>query len=61
MSTIEEPPQDRLPVQTYEMEHDWEYNCDAIRREAQRGGQIYYLHNRVENIERTALRLSAAK
>ena len=58
MSTIEEPPQDRLPVQTFVMEHDWGVIKDAIRKELNRGGQVYYLHNRVENIERTALRLS---
>ena len=58
MSMIEEPPQDRLPVQTFVMEHDWEVVCDAIRREVNRGGQVYYLHNRVENIERTAMRLA---
>ena len=58
MSTIEEPPVDRLPVQTYVMEHDWNVVCDAIRREISRGGQVYYLHNRVENIERTAQRLA---
>ena len=57
MSVIEEPPQDRLPVQTFVMEHDWETVCDAIRREIRRGGQVYYLHNRVENIEQTAARL----
>ena len=57
MSTIEEPPRDRQPVQTFVMEHDWNAVCDAIRRELMRGGQVYYLHNRVENIERTALRL----
>lgn len=58
MSTLEEPPQDRLPVQTHVMEHDWDVVCDAIRRETQRGGQVYYLHNRVENIERVALRIN---
>jgi transcription-repair coupling factor (superfamily II helicase) len=57
MSTIEEPPRDRQPVQTFVIEHDWDAVCDAIRRELLRGGQVYYLHNRVENIERTALRL----
>jgi transcription-repair coupling factor (superfamily II helicase) len=57
MSTIEEPPMDRLPVQTFVMEHDWGVICDAIRREIQRGGQVYYLHNRVDNIEHTAVRL----
>ena len=57
MSTLEEPPQDRLPVQTYVMEHDWGVVADAIRREIQRGGQVFYLHNRVESIERTASRI----
>ncbi len=57
MSTIEEPPSDRQPVQTYVMEHDWGILLDAIRREVSRGGQVYYLHNRVENIERTAVKI----
>lgn len=59
MSTLEEPPRDRQPVQTYVLEHDWGIICDAIRREVARGGQVYYLHNRVDSIERTAARLSA--
>ena len=59
MSSIDEPPQDRLPVQTFVMEHDWGVIADAIRREIQRGGQVYYLHNRIDNIERTAIRLRA--
>ena len=59
MSTLEEPPQDRVPVQTFVMEHDWGVVADAIRREVQRGGQVYYLHNVVESIERTAARISA--
>ena len=58
MSTIEEPPQSRRPVQTYVLEHDWGVVCDAIRRETSRGGQVYYLHNRIENIDRVAARLS---
>ncbi len=57
MSTIEEPPEDRLPVQTFVMEHDWDVLADAIRRELQRGGQVYYLHNRIEDIDLTAIRL----
>ncbi len=57
MSIIEEPPEDRLPVQTFVMEHDWGVLAEAIRRELQRGGQVYYLHNRIEDIERTARRL----
>lgn len=57
MSVIEEPPQDRLPVQTFVMEHDWNVVTEAIERELMRGGQVYYLHNRVASIERTAARL----
>ncbi|MCL2367753.1 MAG: transcription-repair coupling factor, partial [Oscillospiraceae bacterium] len=57
MSTIEEPPQNRQPVQTYVMEHDWGVIAEAIRREIARGGQVYYLHNRVQSIERTAARI----
>ena len=57
MSAIEEPPHDRWPVQTYVMEYNDAIVNDAIRRELARGGQIYYLHNYVESIERTALRL----
>ena len=57
MSTIEQPPQDRQPVQTYVLEHDWGILTDAIRRELSRGGQVYYLHNRVDSIDATAARL----
>ena len=57
MSTIEQPPQDRQCVQTYVLEHEWPVVIDAIQREIGRGGQVYYLHNRVENIESTAGRL----
>ena len=57
MSTIEQPPQDRQPVQTYVLEHDWGILAEAIRRELSRGGQVYYLHNRVDNIDATAARL----
>ncbi len=46
-------------MQTYVLEHDWGIVCDAIRREVSRGGQVYYIHNRVDNIERTASRLSS--
>lgn len=54
MSTIEEPPGNRHPVQTYVMEHNWGIVADAIRREISRGGQVYYLHNRVDSIEGAA-------
>ncbi|MBQ9167888.1 MAG: transcription-repair coupling factor [Oscillospiraceae bacterium] len=54
MSTIEEPPADRYPVQTFVMEHNNPIIDDAIRREVERGGQVYYLHNRVETIDQCA-------
>ena len=57
MSTIETPPQDRQSVQTYVLEHDWGVIAEAIRRELARGGQVYYLHNRVESIDRCAAQL----
>ncbi len=54
MSIIEEAPGDRRPVQTYVLEHDNGLIADAIRRELRRGGQVYYIHNRVETIEHVA-------
>ena len=51
MSTIEAPPADRYPVQTFVMEHNNAIIDDAIRREVERGGQVYYLHNRTETID----------
>ena len=54
MSTIEEPPADRYPVQTFVMEHSNAIIDDAIRREVERGGQVYYLHNRVDTIDQCA-------
>ncbi len=57
MSVIEEAPGDRHPVQTYVLEHDDGVLSEAINRELRRGGQVYYLHNRVESIEAQALRI----
>ena len=54
MSTLEEPPADRYPVQTFVMEHNNAIVDDAIRREVERGGQVYYLHNRTETIDQCA-------
>ena len=54
MSTIEEPPADRYPVQTFVMEHNTAVIDDAIRREVERGGQVYYLHNHTETIDQCA-------
>ncbi len=58
MSILEEAPGNRHPVQTYVFEHDWNVVADAIRRELARGGQVYYLHNRVESISATASKLT---
>lgn len=60
MSILEEPPQDRHPVQTYVVEHDLGILTQAIEREVRRGGQVYYLHNRVDDIDRTAISLKKA-
>ena len=54
MSTIEEPPIERRPVETYVLEYDGRIIAEAIRKELARGGQVYYLHNRVGDIESTA-------
>ncbi|MEG0838682.1 MAG: transcription-repair coupling factor [Hydrogenoanaerobacterium sp.] len=58
MSTIEESPQDRHPVQTYVIEHDYGIITEAIKKELRRGGQVFYLHNRVESIDSCAYKLS---
>ncbi len=54
MSVLEEAPRDRYPVQTYVIEQNMEVLVQAILTELRRGGQVYYLHNRVETIEKTA-------
>lgn len=51
MSVLEEPPVDRLPIQTYVLEYNEEIIREAIHRELSRGGQVYYVHNRVNNID----------
>ncbi|MBQ2897451.1 MAG: transcription-repair coupling factor [Clostridia bacterium] len=58
MSVLNDPPSNRYPVQTYVMEYDESAVKNAIKRELARGGQVYYLHNRVEGIERLAIKLS---
>ena len=59
MSLLEEPPVDRRPIQTYVMEYDAEIVKEAARRELSRGGQVYYVYNRVDDIERITLELRA--
>ena len=54
MSVLEEAPTDRHPVQTYVMEHDYEVIGEAVKRELRRGGQVFYLRNKVEGIEGVA-------
>ncbi len=58
MSVIEEPPQDRHPVQTYVIEHNEAVLVQAIAKELKRGGQVYYIHNRVETIAACASKLA---
>ena len=59
LSTLETPPQDRLPVETIVGNYDERVVRDAIQRELNRGGQVYFLHNRVSTIESMALKLRA--
>ncbi len=57
MSLLEEAPQDRLPIQTFVMEYDEETVREAINREMKRGGQVYYVYNRVNDIADVARRI----
>lgn len=57
MSVLETPPQDRQPITTYVMEHDWGIVASAISKELRRNGQAYYIHNRVESITNCAAKL----
>ncbi|MDF2839382.1 MAG: mfd [Clostridia bacterium] len=57
ISVIEEPPEERYPVQTYVMEHNEDVIRDAIFKEIARGGQVYFLHNRVRSIAKIAARI----
>jgi len=58
ISILDEAPGDRLPVQTYVLEHDELIIYEAIRRELRRGGQVFYLHNFVDSIDGCAARLA---
>lgn len=57
MSTIEQPPFERRPVETYVLEHDEAIIADALKKELARSGQAYYIHNRIDTIESCAARL----
>jgi transcription-repair coupling factor (superfamily II helicase) len=58
ISIIETPPEERFPVQTYVVEYDEEIIRDAIRREIKRGGQVYFVYNKVQTIDKMRQRLS---
>ncbi len=58
MSTMETPPEDRLPIKTYVAEYDEGLIREAILREVDRGGQVYFVHNRVQTIQQMAARLA---
>ncbi len=60
LSVLSQPPGDRYPVQTFVMEHNETVIVNAIRREVERNGQVYYLYNRIDGIERVASRLAEA-
>ena len=60
ISVLDEAPGDRLPVQTYVLEHDDLIIFDALRRELRRGGQVFWLHNSVETIDECASKISKA-
>ena len=59
MSLLETPPEERLPVKTYVMDYDDGVIREAIRRELQRDGQVYFLYNRVRSIEQMRQRIQA--
>ncbi len=58
MSIIETPPEERFPVQTYVVENNDEIIRDAIKRELKRGGQVYFVYNRVETIDKMSAHLA---
>lgn len=60
MSTIEQPPMDRHPVQSYVLEYDIGIIADAIKKELRRGGQCYYIYNNIETIELCAAKIQSA-
>lgn len=59
MSVLEEPPMDRVPIQTYVMEYNEEMVREAINRELARDGQVYYVYNKVKDIDEVTTRIQA--
>ncbi|QAS69758.1 transcription-repair coupling factor [Oenococcus sicerae] len=57
LSVLETPPANRFPIQTYVLEENWPVIADAIEKEMSRGGQTFFLHNRVQDIERTVAQI----
>ncbi|OQX29988.1 MAG: transcription-repair coupling factor [Spirochaeta sp. LUC14_002_19_P3] len=57
MSVLKTPPRNRLPIETFVQEYNEELIADAIRREAERGGQVFYLHNRISDLNQIKLKL----
>ena len=60
MSVLEQAPVDRHPVQTYVLEHDMSVLTEAMKRELRRAGQVFYLHNRVDDIDEVAAKIHAS-
>ncbi len=60
MSVLEDPPEERHPIQTYVLEYNDELVKDAIYRELARNGQVYYVHNRVKDIDEVAAKIAKA-
>ena len=58
MSTIEQPPFERQPIETYVLEHDDHIIAEALRKELGRGGQAYYIHNRIDTIDQCAAKIA---
>ncbi len=59
MSVLDVPPEDRLPPQTYVIEYDELIIAEAIKKELRRGGQVFYLHNNVDDIDKCAAKISS--
>ena len=57
MSIIDEPPEERYPVQTYVVEFNEQMIREAILKEIERGGQVYFVYNRVDTIDKMAVKL----
>lgn len=59
MSVLSKPPENRYPVQTYVLEHNMNILADAMKKELARGGQVFYLYNRTQNIHHVAAEIQA--